>query len=265
MRQDNELEKHLLTRSYDSHSHIVEMLEERYSIMGEQKPYILFKPLRRTITTTPPKKTSRIRKGTRIELKEYFNKTISNQKKLVKKIQYYNYIRKSLDLEANLKYYKIPKFEDFINLHNIWQMYIRSLIFSADDYTKLQFPMNQVLTKLSSADYNGCLITVKQSKNCNIVGLRGIIVWDTQHSFIIVTPREELSREWNEGKSNFTPNELVGGFKIIPKHHSIFSFEIEIPTTNEVLEFSIIGSRFEIKSVDRSSKKFKNHSIEDIL
>ena len=43
LQQDTELEKHLLSRCYDSQSKIVELLQDRYSVTGSQKSTILFK------------------------------------------------------------------------------------------------------------------------------------------------------------------------------------------------------------------------------
>lgn len=274
---NNEIEKHLLSRCYDSNSRIVELLESRYSLHGDQKPTILFK----NITNNEPKKRtsllnqdstddgiSKQRKlTTRLEVKKFISSTLINQRKLIKKIQHYNRNKTSsssaLNVDKLLQKYKIPNFDDFITMNELWQKYMQDLIFQNGQ--KLQ-PLSAILPRLSSADFNGCLITVLQSRNTSVVGIRGIVIWDSQHSFTIVVPKNQDSKEWNEDKSNFTPSELIGGLKVVPKKHTIFGFEVIDPGDEEsYIGFTIVGSRFEFRSVDRAGKKFKNHSIDDIL
>ena len=59
LQQDTELEKHLLSRCYDSQSKIVELLQDRYSVTGSQKSTILFKNIvtdtKTKVITTPRK------------------------------------------------------------------------------------------------------------------------------------------------------------------------------------------------------------------
>ncbi|KAI3403114.1 POP4 [Candida oxycetoniae] len=303
----NELEKHLLTRCYDSHHEILQVLESRYSTEGSasSKSNIYFKsndePFKKRKLNLLQQDNSCdipvIRKqSTRKELKEYMNKTLTNQRKLIKKVQRLRKTGKPFDLQDYLDRYNVPKFENFIQMNQLWQSYIQNIL-SYDG--KFQFQISNILPKLVNADFNGCFITVLQSRNTNVVGTRGIVVWDSQHSFIVVTPRGEDSREWTDGRDvNFlSPTELIGGFKVIPKQHTMFGFEIIVPHNNnnnnkeeeeednvlerehgendlvegndddfvESIAFTIIGSRFELRSVDRSSKKFKNHPIQDVL
>lgn len=275
---NNEIERHLLSRCYDSNSRIVELLETRYSMHGEQKPTILFKNI---VNNEPKKRASLLNQNTndgddgiseqrksttRLEIKNFISSTLNNQRKLIKKIQLYNRNKPSgatFPLDKLLKKYKIPNFQDFLTMNELWQKYMQDLIFQNGQ--KLQ-PLSAILPRLASADFNGCLITVLQSRNTSVVGTRGIVIWDSQHSFTIVVPRNEDSKEWNETKSDFTPSELVGGLRVIPKSHTVFGFEVIDPSDEDkYIGFSIIGSRFEIRSVDRAGKKFKNHSIDDIL
>lgn len=305
MDRDNSLEKHLLSRSYESESHIEEILAGRYSYKGSQKPFLILVPTTglsksrlKLITKSEllkdgqtsgnnAKLTNERKSSIRNELRLFIKTTLSNQTKLVKKIQAYNRLKRETNKSKKpfpvrdlLKHYKIPQYEEFIPMNNLWQDYMQNLLYPNSNIQAT----NILLQKLTTADFNGCLITVLQSKNRNLIGIRGIVAWDTQHSFILCVPRNEDSKEWNENSKEFTPSEQVGGLKIIPKKGSLFGFDVILPSKNkkhseikmeqdqdeeqeeeECMGFTIIGSRFDVRSVDRSNKKFKNHNVEDIL
>ncbi|KAI5963179.1 POP4 [Candida pseudojiufengensis] len=309
MTSTNELEKKLLTRCYDSNNEILQILNSRYSTEGEQKPTILFKHIDKSSPNTKKRKlddstiddenviSPERKRNTRKELKTYINDQLNNQRKLIKKIKSLQRDKtiKQIDISSLLDKYNISKFEKFIKMNEMWQSYIKDLLSTPQG--KFQLNSQFILPKLVNADFNGCLITVLKSRNTNVVGIRGIVVWDSQHSFIICTPRGFQSKEWLQKKENENDKEinsknelsscsaaeLVGGFKIIPKKYTLFGFEIIIPKSKEnnenainenathgtddleSLQFTILGSRFEVRSIDRSSKKFKNHSIDDIL
>ncbi|RCK65120.1 RNases MRP/P 32 subunit [Candida viswanathii] len=276
---NNEVERHLLSRCYDSNSKIVELLETRYSQHGDQKSTILFK----NITTTEPKKrgsllsqstydtdsaiTEERKRTTRLEVRNYISSTLTNQRKLIKKIQLHNRTKSTgppFPLDKFLHKYAIPQFEDFATMNELWQKYMQDLLFQNGERL---LSLASILPRLASADFNGCLLTVLQSRNTSVVGTRGIVIWDSQHSFTMVVPRGEDSKEWNEtGEGAFSPSEMVGGLRVIPKKHTMFGFEVIDPSDEEnCIGFTIVGSRFEIRSVDRAGKKFKNHAIDDIL
>ena len=99
LQQDTELEKHLLSRCYDSQSKIVELLQDRYSVTGSQKSTILFKNIVTdtknqghyyTKKTPTNQITQERKKTTRQVLREYISGTLNNQRKLIKKIQSHN-------------------------------------------------------------------------------------------------------------------------------------------------------------------------------
>jgi len=269
MNRDNLIERKLLSRSYDCQDRIEELLATRYSITGDQKPSILFKQpsldsdkvkslLHNEVTTT----VSRARQiNTRAQVKGYIEKTLSNQRKLVNKIRLFRKANSggSFPVETYLNKFNIPRFEHFITMNNLWQSYMNDLLFPNGNVPA----MSVILPKLSSADFHGCLVTVIQSKNTHVVGTRGIVVCDTQHSFIVCVPREADAKEWNESKTEFSPTEIVGGFRAIPKKGTLFGFDV-ITNDDECIGFTIIGSRFEFRPVDRSGKKFKNHNVDDI-
>lgn len=278
MNRDNPIEKHLLTRCYSSEAKIDELLSSRYSITGDQKPSLLLIPtgtsndtktksiLHKEVDNKNENISSNRIKNTRNDLKVYIKDTLSKQKKLVKKIQAYN--RKKSDktkpfpVNKLLKHYNIPIYEDFVNLNQLWQSYMQNLLFPTATIPGAQ----TLLPKLSTADFTGCLMTVTHSRNKNLVGVRGIVLWDAQHSFILCVPRNEDAKELTESRTTFTPSEIVGGLRIIPKKSNLFAFDVFTPENDdEALGFTIVGSRFELRSVDRSGKKFKSHRVEDIL
>ncbi|CAK9440087.1 uncharacterized protein LODBEIA_P41870 [Lodderomyces beijingensis] len=289
MTSTNKLEKQILTRCYDSQAEILAILESRYSTTGTQKPHIFFKKTSTTNTTPSTLKqttttikrqdvSSQRRKTTRTEVKSYITATLKSQRKLIKKIQ----ANRNLAVEEYLHRYNIPKFEHFLEMNHLWHQYMQSLLSlsSSGASSSLSIPSQSILPKLASADFNGCLVSVIQSRNTNLVGIRGIVVWDAQHSFILVCPRGEESREWNAGvaRGDISAGDIVGGLKIVPKKHTLFAFDVVLPCDDgagdgdgvgdgevESLGFTILGSRFELRSVDRAARKFKNHAVDDIL
>lgn len=274
MNNNNELEKHLLTRSYDD-DRIQELLETRYSLSGSQKPSLILLPtgtdeekpksLLHHETTKPDKSSLHARVNTRLDVRLYLQKTNANQKKLIRRLQSYRQSttkKKMFPLMKLIQYYEIPKYEDFQPIHDLWISYIQNLVFPDVKSPEAKLPAKQsILAKLASAEYTGCNITVLDSRNANVVGLQGIVVYDTQYSFIICIPR-------HEGINNL-PAKQIGGFRTIPKKFTLFSFDIQIPhNTNLIqqwLSFTLVGSRIEFRTVDRSTKKFKNHNVDDIL
>lgn len=279
MDRDNALEKQLLSRSYSSESNVEQLLTSRYSLKGEQKYFLLLVPTGGTTTEAKPpltalevggnngKMSAEAKQATRKRLRVYIKTTLANQKKLVRRIQAYNRQKaikekKPFPVIKMLDHYKIPKFEDFTALNTLWQSYMQDLLFP-----NATVPSSAtILQRLSTADFNGCLLTVVGSKNQNVVGTRGVVAWDTQHSFILCVPRNEDSKEWNEDTHIFSPSEQVGGFKIIAKKGSLFAFDVTLPgDKDECIGFTIVGSRFEIRPVDRSGRKFKNHKVDDII
>lgn len=287
MNRTNEIEKHLLSRSYSSQARAEELLATRYTSHLEPKSSIILLPAgefernqqkeHTVFLTQPSPKDSGVsverKHKTRTELHAYIKTTLNNQRKLTKKIQAHQRRVKKGDavkpfpIERLLDHYSVPKYEEFVGLNHLWQLYIQDLLMVSN---ALQ-DATQLLPKLTTADYTGCLLTVIESRTRNLIGTRGIVAWDTQHSFILCVPRNEDSKEWNEHATCFTPSEQVGGFRIISKKGSLFAFDVILPSKTpssaeeECIGFTISGSRFELRSVDRSSKKFKNHSVDDLV
>lgn len=274
-----ELEKHLLTRSYDDQERIEELLETRYSLTGSQRPTLVLLPTGHDET---PKTKSLLHKddtiddeqfkkrkvNTRLEVREFLKSTMDNQKKVVKKIQEHKKSKskegyKPFNVVKVLNRYKIPMFEDFLPMRRLWEKYAQNLVFPDVKSPESKIPAKQaMLSKLASAEYTGCFMRVLESRNKNFIGVEGIVAYDTQYSFILCLPRDEDPES--------SPSKQIGGLRIIPKRYTLFSFDIPLPNTTELMDetyvsFTLIGSRIEYRSVDRSTKKFKNHNVDDIL
>ncbi|KAG0672175.1 RNase P/RNase MRP complex subunit [Maudiozyma exigua] len=146
---------------------------------------------------------------------------------------------------------KLPDYESFVPMYEeFWLGYIKDVLGVAEPVPVGERPhINgpNSLMKLSMADYNGSLLKVVKSKNKNMVGIQGIVIWDSQKSFIMVT----------RGR-------LVDNIKIIPKRGTVFGFEVPI-NDEEALQYSILGDRFKYRSVDRASRKFKSRRCDDML
>lgn len=258
------LEKHLLSRSYASNAQIKTLLDERYSMKGGQRPFLALTPADELGPAQPRErsgfwklgdaKPSKERKtNTRHEMKVYIKNTLQRQDKIVKKAKAHMKTHSlTFDPEPWLRRYQIPQYKLYQQLNQIWRSYIQDLVVGDQRNPNL----NMVLPKLSTADYNGCELTVLESRNRNLVGIRGIVLYDAQHSFIVVVPQK------TESKTTLSAAEMVGGIRILPKKATLFGFEVD--TGDGIVEFTILGTRFELRSVDRSAKKFKSHNVEDI-
>lgn len=259
------LESLILSRSYENSSKINELLEQRYAL--NDKPFLVLRPTEgereREQTLLTRVKNSKIqhqknqkRDQTKIVFKRYIKKSMYLQKKLKARLN-----KSNVDDVCKLKEFKkIPHFEDFLKLNELWIGYIQDLL-QLDLQNKRNISVPQVLTKLSSADYNGCFLRVLKSKNSVNIGKNGIVIYDSKNFFIIVEPRDA-----NDPKS-------IGGLKMIEKKGSVFSFVVplfdiqneEIDANDDnYLEFSIIGSRFQFRAPDRSGKKFKSRNVDDL-
>lgn len=281
MNRANHLEKHLLLRCYSSEAQALEVLASRYSATGEL-PQLALTPTGAP-TAAAAAATSLLAVGapkatrtpkTRHELKQYIRTTIANQRKLAKKVQRHR-SAKRFPLDRMRARYQIPVFEEFGGIARLWQAYMLELLFPGGAVPSLAM----LLPKLASADYTGCLVTVTRARNAHLVGVRGTVVWDAQHLFVVCVPGGAAAKEWTEEAASPPASPLaaaasaavsaaaqVGGFRVIPKQGCIFSFDVLLdPEHDDCIGFSIIGSRFEFRSVDRSAKKFKNHKVDDIV
>ncbi|XP_036391602.1 ribonuclease P protein subunit p29 [Megalops cyprinoides] len=119
------------------------------------------------------------------------------------------------------------KYELFLPLHELWKQYIRDLCNGLKSGSNPQI----IQQKLLKADFHGAIITVVRSKCPSYVGTTGILVQEMKHVFKIITKENKL--------------------KVIPKRNSVFGVEIDGFVTH------IYGSKFQLRSSERSAKKFK--------
>lgn len=266
MDADFPVERHLLTRCYTSEAQILNILQTRYA--GSEAAALPFLVLAPTATETPSsneqkenlihhnleRKPAASRKlNTRREMRVYIKKTMSNQKIAVAKLRYKQKKGQDVDILSLLKQFKIPMYSQYIALNRLWQKYMHELLFS--DQKNPDIAM--ILPRLSSADYNGCNIKVSEARDRNLVGMEGIVVFDAQHLFIVVVPQKSSSER------SLSPAEQIGGLRLLKKKGTLFVFSIKV-SEDEYVDFTILGSRFELRAVDRTAKKFKSHNVEDI-
>lgn len=156
-----------------------------------------------------------------------------------------------LEKEHPQTYKTIPRYDRFVAMHEeLWVNYVKEILnipAKVPNASKLNINGSNALVKLSMADYNGCLITVTKSRNANLCGIRGIVIWDSQKDFIIICK-----------------GALVDEVKCIPKKSTVFSFEIPV-NDEEALQYTILGDRFKYRSSDRAGRKFKSRRCDDML
>lgn len=119
------------------------------------------------------------------------------------------------------------KYQLFLPLHDLWKSYIEDLCNGLKPGSNPQV----IQQKLLKADFHGAILTVVRSKCPSYVGLTGILVQELKHIFKLITKEDKL--------------------KVIPKRNSVFSVEVGGFVSH------IYGSKFELRSSERSAKKFK--------
>ncbi|KAM5236177.1 LOW QUALITY PROTEIN: ribonuclease P protein subunit p29 [Ctenodactylus gundi] len=126
------------------------------------------------------------------------------------------------------------KYSLFLPLHELWKQYIRDLCNGLKADTQPQM----IQAKLLKADLHGAIISVTKSKCPSYVGVTGILLQETKHVFKIITKEDRL--------------------KVIPKLNSVFAIEID-----GFISY-IYGSKFQLRSSERSAKKFKGKGTIDL-
>lgn len=272
MNRKNQLEKHLLTRCYTDEEKVHEVLETRYTFTGATKPSLVLLPTGAGDSDSDKpkslfhpeskechsKQVQKRKVNTRIQMKKFFNDIKRNQRMVKRKLR-----NRDPQLVPNWQQlahkYNIPTIEEFLPINRAWQSYMQQLVFVDVKTSDNKLPSRQtVLSKLASADFHGCLLTVLECRNKDLVGMKGIVIYDNQHSFAICV---QENPERTAG---------IGGIRFIPKKYTLFTFDVKLPYEDvapdreEYIPFTLIGSRFEYRSVDRSTRKFKNHNVDDI-
>lgn len=274
MDRDNSVEKHLLSRSFDATSQIVEIFDKRYSVFGGQKPFIPLVPTEGDSKSGDSKdekkeetekdskdsknqgpRGARIpkkRKGnTRFLLKQYLKTTKTKQVRGERYVQ----LNPNMNIDQLTARLQIPVYEDYIELNKLWNNYMVDLLFGENKKPNI----NMALPKLSTADFHGCKMRVLESRNRNLVGIEGIVLHDAQNSLFVVVQQKKDK----EDGPTVSAAEKLGGIRSLAKEGTLFGFDVE--TNNKTIGFTLMGSRFEHRSTDRSGRKFKAHNVKDIL
>ncbi|KAM4614062.1 ribonuclease P protein subunit p29 [Discoglossus pictus] len=126
------------------------------------------------------------------------------------------------------------RYELFLPLHDLWKQYIRDVCNGLRPNTQPQMIQN----KLLKADLHGAEIMVTKSKCQSFVGLTGIVLQETKYVFKIITKEDKL--------------------KVVPKLNCVFSLETDGFISH------IYGSKFQMRSSERSAKKFKGKGSIDL-
>ncbi|XP_070254508.1 ribonuclease P protein subunit p29 isoform X1 [Myotis yumanensis] len=126
------------------------------------------------------------------------------------------------------------RYDLFLPLHELWKQYIRDLCNGLRPDTQPQ----AIQAKLLKADLHGAIVSVTKSKCPSYVGVTGILLQETKHVFKIITKEDRL--------------------KVIPKLGCVFSVE-----TDGFVSY-IHGSKFQLRSSERSAKKFKAKGTMDL-
>lgn len=78
------------------------------------------------------------------------------------------------------------KYAIYEPLHNMWQGYMREVLGANDPERAVHIAPNTSGQVLATADMHGALLSVVRSRCVSRVGLEGIVVRDTRHTFEIV-------------------------------------------------------------------------------
>ncbi|XP_076449004.1 ribonuclease P protein subunit p29-like isoform X2 [Babylonia areolata] len=108
------------------------------------------------------------------------------------------------------------------------------------DNQRLNSPgeMQAASQKILRAELQGSILTVQRSKCPSLVGVWGIVLQETRHTFVFLTPQDAV--------------------KCVPKVNSVFTMEWG------GCVFTIHGNHFRVKAAERSSRKFKVKSTTDL-
>ncbi|EGT37331.1 hypothetical protein CAEBREN_05273 [Caenorhabditis brenneri] len=94
---------------------------------------------------------------------------------------------------------KAFKFADIVPMNTDWQKYFRERLHA-------HFATKKIDKQILKADYHGALLTVWSAENSTQIGISGIVVLETRHTFQMVTQDDR--------------------FVVIPKKGSVFRFII---------------------------------------
>jgi ribonuclease P protein subunit POP4 len=252
----NTTEANLLLRSHPE-DRTNELLKDRYSLSGSQKPILLLGGTSGNITKNadksnkPRKSKQRKMQGlnARTAVREFVSNALKNQRLLKK--------GGLSESESARITQEIPRYGNYVVMNKLWNSYISDLLFGhlKDNAPATEWPENLnpiILTsKLSTADFHGALLSVVSSRNPSTVGIQGVVIWESKNSFVVVVKD--------------SPSLKPRGIRVIEKRGTVFQFTVLYGDNDEVgHNFQIIGSRFMYRTADRSGRKFKTHNVDDL-
>ncbi|KAL1712905.1 Rof/RNase P-like protein [Schizophyllum commune] len=161
------------------------------------------------------------------------------------------------------------RFELFLPLHHLWMGYMSELMEltqpNNDKRAEDSMPGSAGMhAKLVKADLHGSILTVKQSKNADLVGLGGIVILETENAFRVVTRKNKVKLI---PKENAIFSLALPLFSTLPPAHTAetmytVSAEVDQPARTVLdspyIEFELYGNQFRFRSADRATRKFKN-------
>ncbi|GMG19150.1 unnamed protein product [Ambrosiozyma monospora] len=305
MDRKNAIERLLLTRCskyQNDHGQLLELLENRYSLTGSQKNYLVLqstdggltkqeienkvhkkkkKQKSKTISIihsisessagnadAQPNSTNKYHPlKTRNEFKQFIKSNLKYQDTVTKRLKKLQKTKPQLlktteDLADLQLCSKVLKFEDFIQINELWNKYISELIGTSNN-------IQTITNKLSSCEFIGALLTVTHSQCVDNIGMSGIVIWESQFNYVIVVPRKnnwKTNIESLQLPQNYSLSERIGGMRLIAKKNTRFEFSVPTSDSDDenVRDFELIGDRMTVRSVDRANKKFKSHAVRDI-
>ncbi len=138
----------------------------------------------------------------------------------------------------------------FEPLHALWIDYVRELFGPPVDGHEKRLNM---VGKLIKADYHGARIEVYKSRNSSLVGVKGVVVKETENTFQIIS-RSDAGPDVME-----IDNKEKDSFKTVPKAGSIFL--VDLPPEYG-FKAELYGSQIAVGSLARIGKKFRGRNVE---
>ncbi|XP_073971747.1 ribonuclease P/MRP subunit POP4 [Rhodnius prolixus] len=126
-------------------------------------------------------------------------------------------------------------YQDFIPLNQLWNQYIENLLglqSSGLDGAFSNCTPEEITQQMLKADFHGAVMEVHKSTCPNLVGINGIVVFETRNVIKLL------------GKDNIT--------RSVPKQNCEFKLKI----SNFIITF--LGKNLLIRPADRSIKKVRN-------
>ncbi|KAJ4468278.1 RNase P/MRP, p29 subunit [Lentinula aciculospora] len=139
------------------------------------------------------------------------------------------------------------KFDLFIPLHHLWMGYMSELL----ALNTVDPPSSASMhPKLLKAEFSGSFVCVQKSHNLTLVGMQGIVLHESENTFVIVTRDNET--------------------KVLPKQRTIFTLCVPAYSISKPLQaativvdiphlaFTLHGNQFRFRASDRAGRKFKS-------